>query len=67
MRWRRTGVVVRQAFEANVRGLLGQVLAAARSLRAERRSIAPAAIAERSGLSEREVRVALLYAHVLER
>ena len=61
------GLVVREAFETSLGGLLERVLIAARSLRVEGRSIAPADVASRSGLSVREVRVALLYAHVLER
>jgi hypothetical protein len=61
------GLVVRETFEANLGGLLERVLLAARTLRSEGRSIAPAEVATRSGLSVREVRVALLYAHVLER
>jgi len=61
------GLVVRETFETNLGGLLERVLLAARTLRSEGRSIAPAEVATRSGLSVREVRVALLYAHVLER
>lgn len=61
------GLVSRQPLEADLAGLLLQVLGAARALRAQGRSIAPADLATHAGLSEREVRVALLYAHVLER
>lgn len=43
------------------------VLRAARQLRAEGRSASPREIAECSGLSERRVRVALLYGEVLSR
>lgn len=61
------GVVVQDGLGAQVSGLLEQVLAAARRLRARGASVAPAAVAAESGLSEREVRVALLFVHVLER
>lgn len=46
--------------------LLRQVLVAARVLKAEGRAPSPRNIAERSGLSLREVRVALLFADVLK-
>jgi DNA-binding MarR family transcriptional regulator len=61
------GLVSRQPLEADLAGLLVEVLGAARALRAQGRSIAPKSLAAHAGLSEREVRVALLYAHVLER
>jgi len=60
-------LVSRQPLEADLAGLLVKVLGAARALRAQGRSIAPSELATHAGISEREVRVALLYAHVLER
>jgi DNA-binding MarR family transcriptional regulator len=61
------GLALRQPLEADLAGLLLRVLRAARALRAQGRSIAPPDLAKQASLSEREVRVALLYAHVLER
>jgi len=61
------GLIVREPLEADLAGLLARVLTAARALRAEGRPLAPAELALRAGVSEREVRVALLYAHVLQR
>ncbi len=46
--------------------LLHRVLAAAREIRTEGRSPSPTAISQRSGMSVRAVRVALLYADVIK-
>lgn len=60
------GVRIEQEGTA-VSELLRQVLSAARTLKGEGQALRPSVISERSGLSVREVRVALLFADVLRR
>lgn len=61
------GARVGDEARASLAPLLGQVLKAARALRVAGGVVTPSSVAAASGLEEREVRVALLYAEVLAR
>ena len=61
------GILVESELGPGVQPLLHRVLLAARQLKSQGASVAPERVAEASGLSVREVRVALLYAEVLYR
>ena len=61
------GVTVADGLGAQMSVLLERVLEAARALRARGERLSPAAVAQQSGIGEREVRVALLFARVLGR
>jgi len=63
----RRGVAVEDGLSAELPILLERVLGAARALRARGEALSPAAVARECGAGEREVRVALLFARVLER
>ncbi len=61
------GFAVADESPASLAPLLARVLAAARELRTAGLAKTPSSIAERTGLTPREVRVALLYGEVLGR
>lgn len=61
------GIEVQDGLSAELSALLEVVLIAARALRLRGQRLSPAAVALEAGKSEREVRVALLFAQVLER
>lgn len=61
------GFAVADESPASLAPLLAQVLAAARELRTAGLGKTPSSIAERTGLTPRQVRVALLYGEVLGR
>jgi hypothetical protein len=59
------GAEVRGGEDKDLAPLLRDVLSVARTLRLEGQTLSPQKIAERSGISARAVKVALLYARVL--
>jgi len=63
----RRGIAVADGLSAELPVLLNRVLGAARALRGRGVPLSPAAVAAECGAGEREVRVALLFARVLER